>query len=317
MDDEKQPSETPSRPTRPTSSRNFSGRVFEDAEKRNREILSIVRQMSAHNMLENEPNESARRKYHEEEEEEDDDDEDDDDDDEDEIRVHPQPDGGYDPNEFEQIAAPAEIKDLFQYITKYSPQNIELEYKLAPFIPDFIPAVGDIDAFIKVMRPDDVASDLGLRVLDEPCTKQSDPAVLHLQLRATTKETSAKRVVVKKVENANKHHKAIDRWIKDINELHKSKHSSSMNYSNPMPDVDTLMQEWPADFEDQLANIESLNRHLDCDLPTLVDTVCSVLDIPVYESRIESLHLLFSLYSAVKNIQMKADPATTNLGETN
>ena len=29
-------------------------------------------------------------------------------------------------------------------------QNIELEYRLLPFIPDFIPAVGDIDAFIKV-----------------------------------------------------------------------------------------------------------------------------------------------------------------------
>ena len=33
---------------------------------------------------------------------------------------------------------------------RYATQNIELEYRLMPFIPDFIPAVGDIDAFIKV-----------------------------------------------------------------------------------------------------------------------------------------------------------------------
>lgn len=32
----------------------------------------------------------------------------------------------------------------------YTPQSIELEHSLKPFIPDFIPAVGDIDAFLKV-----------------------------------------------------------------------------------------------------------------------------------------------------------------------
>ena len=37
---------------------------------------------------------------------------------------------------------------LFPY--RYIPQKIDLDYKLKPFIPDYIPAVGDIDAFIKV-----------------------------------------------------------------------------------------------------------------------------------------------------------------------
>ena len=32
----------------------------------------------------------------------------------------------------------------------YTPQSIELEHHLKPFIPDYIPAVGDIDAFLKV-----------------------------------------------------------------------------------------------------------------------------------------------------------------------
>lgn len=31
---------------------------------------------------------------------------------------------------------------------------IDLEHKLKPFIPDFIPAVGDIDAFLKVQHLD-------------------------------------------------------------------------------------------------------------------------------------------------------------------
>lgn len=33
---------------------------------------------------------------------------------------------------------------------RYTPQVIELDHSLKPFIPDFIPAVGDIDAFLKV-----------------------------------------------------------------------------------------------------------------------------------------------------------------------
>lgn len=33
---------------------------------------------------------------------------------------------------------------------RYTPQSVELEHSLKPFIPDFIPAVGDIDAFLKV-----------------------------------------------------------------------------------------------------------------------------------------------------------------------
>ena len=33
---------------------------------------------------------------------------------------------------------------------RYTPQTIDLEHKMKPFNPDFIPAVGDIDAFLKV-----------------------------------------------------------------------------------------------------------------------------------------------------------------------
>ena len=73
---------------------------------------------------------------------------------------------------------------------RYTPQKIELQYKLAPFIPDYIPAVGDIDAFLKVPRPDGAPDRVGLTVLDEPAAEQSEPAVLHLQLRSRTRSAA-------------------------------------------------------------------------------------------------------------------------------
>ncbi len=39
---------------------------------------------------------------------------------------------------------------MFQYISRYTPQTVELDTKLRPFIPEYIPAIGDIDAFLKV-----------------------------------------------------------------------------------------------------------------------------------------------------------------------
>ena len=37
---------------------------------------------------------------------------------------------------------------------EFVPQDIEIETKLKPFIPEFIPAVGEVDAFLKIPRPD-------------------------------------------------------------------------------------------------------------------------------------------------------------------
>ncbi|XP_069677560.1 intraflagellar transport protein 46 homolog isoform X5 [Periplaneta americana] len=163
----------------------------------------------------------------------DDDDDDDDNDDDDDVDVQAAAlEGTYDPNEFSHLPVSPEVKDLFQNITRYTPQNIELDYKLRPFIPDFIPAVGDIDAFLKIPRPDGKSDSIGLKVLDEPCAKQSEPAVLHLQLRAVAKQSSAKAVVVKRVECAEKNTKAIDRWMKDISDLHRSKPPPTVHYSN-------------------------------------------------------------------------------------
>ena len=43
--------------------------------------------------------------------------------------------------------------------------------------------------FFQVPRPDEKEDHLGLLVLDEPSSKQSDPHVLNLQMRYTSKQT--------------------------------------------------------------------------------------------------------------------------------
>ena len=114
--------------------------------------------------------------------EDNDDDEDDEAEDDDEDVEAPPVEGIYDPREFDHLTVDTEISDLFGYIVKYRAQTIILDYKLKPFIPDYIPAVGDIDAFLKVGRPDREEDGLGLSVVDEPLAGQSDPAVLELTL---------------------------------------------------------------------------------------------------------------------------------------
>ena len=57
----------------------------------------------------------------------------------------------YDPAEFQHLQVSGELKELFQHITRYTPQTIDLETKLKPVIPEYIQAIGDIDAVLKVI----------------------------------------------------------------------------------------------------------------------------------------------------------------------
>ena len=56
----------------------------------------------------------------------------------------------YDGKEFQDLLVSPDVKKAFANIALYTPRVVELELKLYPFIPEFMPAVGDIDAFIKV-----------------------------------------------------------------------------------------------------------------------------------------------------------------------
>jgi intraflagellar transport protein 46 len=41
-----------------------------------------------------------------------------------------------------------------------------------------------------------------------------------------------------------------------------------------MPDIETLMQEWPPEFEDLLKEVGLPTAEIDCDLATYVDMIC-------------------------------------------
>ena len=76
---------------------------------------------------------------------------------------------------------------------------------------------------IQVPRPDKKDEDLGLKFLDEPSSSQSDPTVLELQLRAMSKKLQYGDVVVRSIDNASKNPIAIEKWIQNISDLHRSK----------------------------------------------------------------------------------------------
>jgi len=123
----------------------------------------------------------------------------------------------------EHLRVEDDIKDLFDCISHYKPEIRDIETKLEPFIPDYIPAVGDIDAMIKIPRHDRVDLELGLEIVDEPCAAQSDPTVLDLHLRAISKTTSVKAVEVRQIKEPNENPKALDSWITSITDLHRDK----------------------------------------------------------------------------------------------
>lgn len=58
--------------------------------------------------------------------------------------------GAYNARDYQQLNVSVEVRDLFQYIERYKPHEVQLEAPLRCFIPEYIPAIGELDAFIKV-----------------------------------------------------------------------------------------------------------------------------------------------------------------------
>ena len=212
---------------------------------------------------------------------------------------------GYNPAKYARVNANASraMQDLFAMITRYEPFAAELPAKLRPFVPDYIPAIGDLDPFVKIPRPDGEQDGLGLYVVDEPTIPQSNPAVVLLELNATNAHGVAAEVV-DSLENAASRPEVIDRWISDIKKVHYKKALPTVNYQRPMPDIETLMQVWPQQFEEVLnSDVAFPPSHIDLDLDQYVRTLCAILDIPTYTSLIDSLHVMFTLYEEFRSNQ--------------
>jgi len=132
---------------------------------------------------------------------------------------------------------------LFQYIERYKPQKIDLETKLKPFIPDYVPAVGEVDAFLKMPKPSGEKEDLGINMLDEPALNCEDKTVLELKYVQTKNVVRAVPMQVDSIEGADKKSKEVNRWINSVQDLHKTRPPPTVNYSKQMPDFDQLMSE--------------------------------------------------------------------------
>lgn len=213
--------------------------------------------------------------------------------------------------QFENLDAsfPADLKEIMQYIPKFSPQNIDIDYKLQVFVPEFFPSVGDIDAFLKIVTPEPLTAidktqlteinRLGLEVLDEP-GEQSEEALLQIKLRSIfAKPLAAPSALVKSP-------KDIDKWIQEIQSLHASRiHENLMQQHQTQINIDSLMTEWPDDIERRMESCYP-SANLNCALSDYVKIICNLFDIPIenpdnHYDYIRALNILFNLYIAIRN----------------
>jgi intraflagellar transport protein 46 len=183
-----------------------------------------------------------------------------------------------------------------------------LDTKMRPFIPNYVPAIGEVDAFMKISRPDNVAEELGLSALDEPTINGVDRAIFSLELSYRLKTKVNTNLNIKTLENADKNPKQIQTWIDQIGNLHKEKMSSNVSYSKQMPDVESLMQVWPDKMESILKDVPFPDDRLSIGTDNYAKIICSLLDIPIHKLNnnkglIEALHVLFTTYLEFKENQ--------------
>ena len=228
----------------------------------------------------------------------------DDDDDDDDKEVP----GTYNPSDYANLQVANDVKELFEYIQRYKPQKIDLDTKLKPFIPDYVPAVGEVDAFLKMPKPSGDKEDLGITPLDEPALNAEDKTVLELKYVQTKNVVRATPMNVDSIEGADKKSKEITRWINNVQDLHKTRPPPTVNYTKQMPDFDHLMSEFHPEMENAMRQLSFPGPEIDMHTADYARLVCAMLDIPVHKlannkSIVESLHVLFTLFSEFRQNQ--------------
>uniref|UniRef100_A0A0K0ECS9 Intraflagellar transport protein 46 homolog n=1 Tax=Strongyloides stercoralis TaxID=6248 RepID=A0A0K0ECS9_STRER len=233
-----------------------------------------------------------------------------DDDDDDDILESPLEENTYfnrkEETQSKELKMTSELSKLFEMIEDYTPINIDPPYRLLPFIPDYAPAVGDVDPFIKIPRPDEIEDNLGLTILDEPAIEQSDPTAIGLVMSKNFKEVTNiddKDAPVRQISsNANKT-AILNQWITNVKEIQTTKQATTVPHIKNLPDIEKLMQEWPENVEKVIRNVRLPTANLNVDLKDFVDICLGIVDIPVIDSRIKSLHIFFTLYAEFKKSQ--------------
>ncbi len=156
-------------------------------------------------------------------------------------------------------------------------------------------------------RPDGQQEDLGLNVIDEPITNGIDPYIFKLMLIDETKQ-KVDKYEVRSIPDSEKNPKAIQNWIDKVAEMRKNKVSSSVSYNKNYPDIEKLMQVWPEKMESTLKDIYFPDERIDLSIENYSKLICNTIDIPVHprnsnKGLVESLHVLFTLYSEFKQNQ--------------
>lgn len=201
------------------------------------------------------------------------------------------------PNDISASTTP-ELAQIFSLISKFKPAPLEMTSHFKPFLPELSPAIGSIDAFIKIPRPDGEQDLLGLTVLDEPTIGCSNPQILRMQLREkyglVTNDLGDGYIGF--IEDAVKDTKGLESFLESYEEISRGRAAPSINYTYKMPDYQELMEEWPPELIQCFDSIPLPSSQIDLSLDDYVRVICAILDIPVKGNIIESLHLLFSLY---------------------
>lgn len=208
-----------------------------------------------------------------------------------------------------QLPVTDEIKELFTYIDAYQPVDLEIDTPLHCFMPPYVCSVGEPDPMVKIPRPDGVDDGVGTVILDEAIpSKQSNPAVLELQLRNSDRGGGKTNNVVRSVSNVTQHTNEITQWIQSVEEIHAEDHITAnkqqpkpeVRCRNKMPDVQELLQAWPKDINEELrnGNLEIPPADIDLNVQEYSKMMCMLLGIPVYDddSLINSVHVMLNLY---------------------
>lgn len=205
-----------------------------------------------------------------------------------------------------QASSSNDYKSLLSLMNRFEPTEIQLDTKLKPFIPSYIPSIGEVDAFLKVHRPDKAPEEFGLTVVDEPTIEGVDPDTFILKLIYNKKNPGFVNHTISSISNAEKNPKQIQNWIDKIAEI--SNLSSTVPYSKNMPEIESLMQLWPEKMELAINEVKLPDEGINLPAEIYAKIICNLLDIPVHKVNsnkglIEALHVLFSLYSVVKENQ--------------
>lgn len=152
--------------------------------------------------------------------------------------------------------------------------EINLEQVLYPFYPEFQPTLNHPELMIGIPLEN---HDYGLKILNEP-GKQS---------------IVMQRNQVQSVQEQWK----IKEWVNQVaSPQWKQERQAKFVVGNSYPSTDYLMEKW----EMPPMEISSL----DLNTREMAKLVCAILQVPVYQTIVESLHKVFDVYFGFEQNQM-------------